>query len=136
MVYLVMISNDAVQFEIKKKELESYGFMIEPQNAKKIPATDKLLLTCEAYSSSPEEDAAAGKGDDPLVQAEGPVSYAWKIPVKNGPQYEVHLKAFFVLPEIVVSSENSDCGRVLVGQKKIITISVKNKKPVPIEWSY
>ncbi|CAD7931174.1 unnamed protein product [Amoebophrya sp. A25] len=133
--------HDTVQFEIKKKELDAYGFAIEPQNAKKIPSHDKITLTCEAYSSSPEEEAAAAKakgkdGGDPLVQGEGPVSFAWKIPVKNGPQYEVHLKAFFVLPEIVVSSENIDFGRVLVGQKKIVTISIKNKKPVPIEWSW
>ncbi|CAD7939993.1 unnamed protein product [Amoebophrya sp. A120] len=141
-IILHNVYHDTVQFEIKKKELEAYGFLVEPANAKTIPALDKITLTCEAYSASPEEDAATAvaKGgkdaNDPLVQGEGPVSFSWKIPVKNGPQYEVHLKAFFVLPEIVVSNEFIDFGRVLVGQKKIITISIKNKKPVPIEWSY
>ncbi len=104
-----------------------------------IPASETITLTCEAYSSPPDgsdQPPPKKEGEEPVVQSEGPVQFAWALPVKNGPLYEIHLKAFFVLPEVVVSSEHIDFKKVLVGQKKCITVSIKNRKPVPVEWSY
>lgn len=50
--------------------------------------------------------------------------------------YEILLKAHYILPDVQVSSEKIDFGKVIIGQKKTITISVRNKKPVPVEWTY
>ena len=123
--------DDGIQIEVNKKLLAEYGFRIEPENAKSIGAHDTLNLTCEAFSTPPDETQ-----EDPLVQAEGLVQLAWQLPVKQGSLYEIFLKAHFVLPDIVISSYDVNFSRVLVGQKKIITVCIKNKKAVSVEWSW
>jgi hypothetical protein len=126
--------DEPVAFEVNKKVLAEYGFEVEPASNKPIPAHQSITLTCEAKGAGAAGEKKEGK--EPMIQAEGVVALAWAIPVKNGPLYEINLRAEFVLPEVVVSSESIDFQGVVVGQKKVITVSIKNKKPVPVEWSY
>lgn len=58
--------------------------------------------------------------------------------VKNGAKYKVDLISNLTIPEIVVEGVVEgvlDFGKVLCGQRKIITLRFLNLKQIPCEWS-
>jgi hypothetical protein len=69
-------------------------------------------------------------------EEEAEVTYRWELPIKGGPKYLVFLRAIYVLPELELSSDAVDFGAVVVGQRKRITVQLKNTKMVPVEWVY
>ncbi|CAK0825377.1 unnamed protein product [Prorocentrum cordatum] len=114
--------SEPISFTINKKLLASQGFTISPEKVKRLPPgrTQKMEVIC-----------FRSKGDDEGVQ-----ELDWAIPIKGGPCYEVKLRAHFVLPEVTLSSEEVDFGRVLVGQVKRMCVRLRNTKTVPVEWEY
>ena len=56
--------------------------------------------------------------DDENVKI-GPVEVVFPIDIKDGPSYKILIKANVVTPEVSISSEKLDFGRVLIGHCKV-----------------
>jgi hydrocephalus-inducing protein len=113
---------ESVTITIDKKMLKEKGFLVEPENMKPLAAGKQVTMTVSATSSREDE--------------EGAVELEWNLPVKGGPNYKIQLYADFVLPDLILSSESIDFGRVIVGQKKRAVLELKNEKAVPVTWYY
>ncbi len=60
------------------------------------------------------------------------------IEVKNGPRYNLELKANITIPEITIEnlqSDTIDFNSVIIGQRKTIFIRFVNNKEITCEWS-
>jgi hydrocephalus-inducing protein len=116
--------NEPVSFTINRKMLLAHGYTVTPEKARNLPAGQSLSLELTSF---PPKD---GGKEDCREELD------WIIPLKDGPLYEVKLISNFVLPDLVLSPEVVDFGRVLVGQRKRVTVRLKNVKAVPVEWEY
>jgi hydrocephalus-inducing protein len=111
-----------VSFTINRKLLLAHGYTVAPEKAKNLPANQSMRLELTCFQ--------------PKDAKEGREELDWIIPIKDGPSYEVKLISNFVLPDLVLSPEVVDFGRVLVGQRKRVTVRLKNEKAVPVDWEY
>lgn len=114
-------SLEPVVITIDKRTLREQGFLVEPENISKLPP--RAMTNIYVSATRPREE-------------EGIAELEWNLPVKGGPNYKIQLTADFVLPDLVLSTETIDFGRLLVGQRKRVTIELKNVKAVPVEWAY
>lgn len=112
---------EPVTVTIDKRLLRDNGFVLEPENISKLPPRQMMHMTLIATRNREEE---------------GLSEIEWNLPVKGGPNYRIQVMANFVLPDFVLSSDQVDFGRVLVGQRKRIAIELRNDKAVPAEWAY
>ena len=64
----------------------------------------------------------------------GQVEALLTVQVKGGNSYSIVLRANVVTPEIELSSEKLDYGRIIVGQCKVLTVQLHNVRDVPCEW--
>jgi adenylate kinase family enzyme len=115
------VSPEQVVITLDKKLLRDNGFLVEPENISRLPPRQMTNITITATRN---------------IEKEGLAELEWNLPVKGGPNYKIQLSANWVLPDLVMSSESLDFGRILVGQRKRITMELKNEKAVPVEWSY
>lgn len=58
------------------------------------------------------------------------------IDVKGGPSYAIEFVANLTTPELAMSSESLDFGKVCVQTRKTIKLRFENQKEVPCEWHY
>eukprot|EP00931_Biecheleriopsis_adriatica_P045665 TRINITY_DN2614_c0_g1_i1.p1 TRINITY_DN2614_c0_g1~~TRINITY_DN2614_c0_g1_i1.p1 ORF type:complete len:5069 (-),score=1280.39 TRINITY_DN2614_c0_g1_i1:105-14627(-) len=114
--------SEQVSFYMDKKLLKEHGFIVEPENIKTLQPGKALNL-----------QVSATRGRD---EPEDIVELEWNLPVKGGPNYKIQLVADFVLPDLVLSTESIDFGRLIVGQRKRVVIEFQNHKAVPVEWAY
>eukprot|EP00397_Hematodinium_sp_SG-2012_P000030 GEMP01000030.1.p1 GENE.GEMP01000030.1~~GEMP01000030.1.p1 ORF type:complete len:4608 (+),score=1069.56 GEMP01000030.1:10-13833(+) len=114
--------HEPVSFTINRKLLAEYGYTVEPQQVKKLPPHDSMQLSVSAFR---HKDGVEGRQE-----------LEWNLPIKGGCNYTVNLVATFVLPDLTLSSDAIDFGRVIVGQRKRITMQLNNTKSVPVEWTY
>jgi len=114
--------DEPVSFTVNRKMLLQAGFTITPEKTKNLPANKSQPLTLTCFR--------------PKDSDEGRQELDWVIPIKGGPSYEVKLISNFVLPDLVLTPEVVDFGRVLVGQRKRVTVRLKNVKAVRVEWEY
>ena len=66
----------------------------------------------------------------------GPTKHIIPIDVKGGPSYAIKVTANLTIPELSMSEEQVDFGKVCVGTRKTIKLRFENKKEVPCEWWY
>lgn len=60
------------------------------------------------------------------------------IEIKNGPRYNLELRANITIPEINIENINSDIvdfENVIIGQRKTVFIRFVNNKEITCEWS-
>eukprot|EP00434_Breviolum_minutum_P033768 symbB.v1.2.029881.t1/scaffold3317.1/size59186/2 len=114
--------SESVSLYLDKKLLKDNGFLVEPDSIKPLAAGKNCVLQVSACRARDE--------------AEGTMELEWNLPVRGGPNYKVQLLADFVLPDLVLSHESIDFGRIIVGHKKRATIEFQNNKAVPVEWAY
>lgn len=58
------------------------------------------------------------------------------IDVKYGPSYTIEFVANLTIPELSMSNDNLDFGKVCVNTRKTVKIRFENNKEVPCEWWY
>ena len=58
------------------------------------------------------------------------------IEIKGGPQYDIEFRANLTQPELSMSSESLDFGKVCVQTRKTIKLRFSNEKEVPCRWTY
>eukprot|EP00435_Cladocopium_sp_Y103_P038814 s494_g10.t1 len=114
--------SESVSLYLDKKLLRENGFLVEPDSIKPLAVGKNCQLQVSACRARDE--------------AEGTMELEWNLPVRGGPNYKVQLLADFVLPDLVLSHESIDFGRLIVGRKKRVTIELQNTKAVPVEWAY
>ncbi|CAL1143625.1 unnamed protein product, partial [Cladocopium goreaui] len=114
--------SESVSLYLDKKLLRENGFLVEPDSIKPLAVGKNCMLQVSACRARDE--------------AEGTLELEWNLPVRGGPNYKVQLLADFVLPDLVLSHESIDFGRLIVGRKKRVTIELQNTKAVPVEWAY
>jgi len=66
----------------------------------------------------------------------GKQRYIVPIDVKGGPSYAIEFVANLTTPELAMSSESLDFGKVCVQTRKTIKLRFENQKEVPCEWHY
>ncbi|CAE8631652.1 unnamed protein product [Polarella glacialis] len=114
--------SEPVTLTIDKKALKEMGFLIEPENIKPVQPGKALKLEVSATRAKEESETT--------------VELEWNLPVKGGPNYKVKLVADWVLPELVLSSESIDFGRIIIGQRKRVIVEFHNEKKVPVDWVF
>ncbi|CAE6909356.1 HYDIN [Symbiodinium natans] len=113
---------EAVSLFLDKKLLRENGFLVEPESIKPLAKGKSFML-----------QVSATRGRD---EPEGTVELEWNLPVRGGPNYKIQLVADFVLPDLVLSTESIDFGRIIVGHRKRALLSFENNKAIPVEWAY
>ncbi len=58
------------------------------------------------------------------------------IDVKQGPSYAIDFVANLTIPELTMSHETLDFGRVCVGTRKTVKVRFENTKEVSCDWWY
>lgn len=58
------------------------------------------------------------------------------VEVKGGPSYLLEFTANLTIPELSMSCENLDFGKVCVQTRKTVKIRFENQKEVACEWNY
>ena len=66
----------------------------------------------------------------------GKQKYVVPVDVKGGPSYTVDFVANLTIPELAMSSENLDFGKVCVQTRQTVKIRFENLKEVPCDWVY
>jgi len=56
--------------------------------------------------------------------------------VKNGPTYTIDFLANMTIPELSMSCELLDFGKVCVNTRKTVKIRLENNKEVDCEWKF
>eukprot|EP00930_Biecheleria_cincta_P015308 TRINITY_DN12810_c0_g1_i1.p1 TRINITY_DN12810_c0_g1~~TRINITY_DN12810_c0_g1_i1.p1 ORF type:complete len:5041 (+),score=1000.88 TRINITY_DN12810_c0_g1_i1:126-15248(+) len=115
---------EAVAIGIDKKNLKEQGFLVVPEKDLKLAPDPNKRNILQVTATRAREDGEAS------------IDYAWNLPVRGGPNYIIQLTANFVLPDLVLSTESIDFGRLIVGQRKRVIIEFQNTKSVPVDWAY
>lgn len=55
--------------------------------------------------------------------------------MQDGPAYKIVFKANVVTPNVTVSTEKLDFGRIIVGHRKVMTVQLQNVITLPLEWN-
>ena len=66
----------------------------------------------------------------------GKTKYIVPIDVKYGPSYNIEFVANLTIPELAMSTDNMDYGKVCVNTRKTVKIRFENQKEVPCDWWY
>jgi len=111
-----------VSFQADKFLASSHGFMMDPEKIVRLPEGESIDFTVVFQA----------KKNIPL----GPVEVQLPLDVKNGPVVAIALKANVTVPDVSVSCDNLDFGKVVVGQGKVITVQLCNTSPVASEWAF
>lgn len=111
-----------VTFNFDKKILTQAGISIEPDKVQKVMPNSSVLFNV-VYAT--RKNAKFGK-----------VKNVVPIDVKYGPSYTIDFIANLTIPELAMSNDNLDFGKVCVNTRKTIKVRFENQKEVPCDWSY
>lgn len=109
---LTNVGKIPVTFNFDKKILTSAGISIEPDKAQKVMPNSSVLFNV-VYST--RKNAKFGK-----------VKHIVPIDVKYGPSYAIDFTANLTIPELAMSSDNLDFGKVCVNTRKTIKVRFEN----------
>lgn len=119
---LTNVGKIPVTFNFDKKILTTAGISIEPDKVQKILPNSSVLFNV-VYAT--RKNAKFGK-----------IKHVVPIDVKYGPSYAIEFVANLTIPELAMSSDNLDYGKVCVNTRKTIKVRFENLKEVPCDWSY
>lgn len=111
-----------VNFNFDKKVLTQAGIAIEPDKVQKVAPNCSSLFHV-AYAT--RKNAKLGK-----------VRWLAHVDIKGGPSYSIEFVANLTIPELSMSTENLDFGKVCVQTRKTVKIRFENEKEVPCDWQY
>lgn len=111
-----------ITFAFDKKILGNYGIAIEPDKVQKLPPNSSVLFNVVYVT---RKNAKYGK-----------VKSIVPIDIKYGPSYSIEFVANLTIPELTMSTENLDFGKVCVHTRKTIKVRFENNKEVPCDWQY
>jgi len=112
----------AINFAFDKKILGNYGISIEPDKVQKL-APNQTVLFNVVYAT--RKNAKFGK-----------VKSIVPIDLKYGPSYAIEFVANLTIPELTMSTDQLDYGKVCVNTRKTIKVRLENHKEVPCDWQY
>ena len=119
---LTNVGRIPVTFNFDKKLLTQAGIAIEPDKVQKLMPNSSTLFNV-VYTT--RKNAKYGKQ-----------KYMVPVDVKGGPSYSVEFVANLTIPELAMSSENLDFGKVCVQTRKTVKIRFENQKEVVCDWVY
>ena len=114
----------AVSFDLDKRACNAAGFQVEPDKVGKLPGL-------------PEPEGIAMSvvfQTHPKYTALGVVELDCPLEIRNGPPVSVLMRANVTVPDIELTAETLDFGRLLCGHRKTICIQLFNPGCVPAEW--
>ena len=112
-----------VTFNFDKKLLGKSGFTTEPESIQKLPGApdfESVVVTVTFQTAKLEV---------------GRVAVTSQLDLFNGPSVLCTFAANVVTPELSVSSDTLDFGRVQVGTCKVVTVKLHNPTVVPLDFS-
>lgn len=119
---LTNVGRIPVTFNFDKKLLTQAGITIEPDKVQKVMPNASMLFNV-VYTTR--------------VKAKfGKQKYTVPVDVKGGPSYLCEFCANLTIPELAMSSENLDFGKVCVQTRKTVKIRFENQKEVVCDWFY
>jgi hydrocephalus-inducing protein len=119
---LTNVGRIPVTFNFDKKLLTQAGIAIEPDKVQKLMQNCSTLFNV-VYTT--RKNAKFGKQKQIVP-----------VDVKGGPSYAIEFGANLTIPELAMSSETLDFGKVCVQTRKTVKIRFENQKEVPCDWSY
>ena len=126
---LTNVGKSQVTFNFEKKYYAASGhaeLTLDPDRVNKLaPGETKTFNVQFTSIKSGSSKAVYGEIKIPV-----------EIDIRGGPKYRIEFKANLTIPELSISTDTVDFGRVLVGQRKIVKVRFENKKEVPCIWRY
>lgn len=119
---LTNVGKLGVTFNLDKKLLTQAGLTIEPDKVQKLMPNCSQLFNVVYTTRS---NAKFGRQ-----------KFVVPFDVKGGPSYQLEFVANLTIPELSMSSDLIDFGKVCVPTRKTIKIRFENKKEVPCDWQY
>lgn len=119
---LTNVGKIPVTFNFDKKILSAAGLSIEPDKAQKIPPSTSVQYNV-VYTT--RKNARFGR-----------VKHVVPIDVKYGPSYAIEFIANLTIPELSMSTDSLDFGKVCVGTRKTVKVRFENLKEVQCDWNY
>ena len=106
------------------KAYKAAGFQITPEKITKLPPDQsaQIVISYQAKKNSKF----------------GQQMTVVPIEIKNGPKYNLELRANITIPEITIENLNTDLidfQNVIIGQRKTVFIRFVNNKEITCEWS-
>lgn len=115
-----------VVFNFKKEALQKANISIDSTDK-----NNKILPNCSAlFNVTLTTHARNTKNKFGRMREIVPIE------IKGGPQYDIEFRANLTQPELSMSSENLDFGKVCVQTRKTIKVRFENNKEVPCNWKY
>lgn len=111
-----------VTFNFDKKILGQAGIAIEPDKGQKVMPHASALFAVVLVT---RKNAKFGRQ-----------RYHVPVDVKGGPSYLIEFSANLTIPELAMSSETVDFGKVCVQTRKTVKVRFENQKEVACDWSY
>lgn len=111
-----------VSFQLDKNLASSRGFQIEPERVVRLPEKQTVEFTV-TFQARKDIDMGFYEVQLPVV-------------VKNGPPCVLMMRATVTVPDISVSTESLDFGKVAVGTCHTIFTQLQNSSAVPAEWAF
>jgi hypothetical protein len=103
-----------------KKHLGASGFSIEPEKVMKLGEGSAVDFAVKYFART--------------NQKPGPKSVILPLEMAGAPSLHIVLTANVCLPEIELSSQEVDVGKVVIGRSKKIYVRLKNVSPVSASW--
>ncbi|KAL7682586.1 putative immunoglobulin-like, hydrocephalus-inducing [Plasmopara halstedii] len=116
------IGHGPASFQIDQDLAKANGIQIEPERVVQLPPKQSIELSVK-FSAS--KSIALGKFEAQL-----------SILVKNGPPCTVVVRAVVTVPEIEISTEHLEFGKIAVGMCRTIYTQMQNVSHVPAEWVF
>jgi hydrocephalus-inducing protein len=119
---LTNVGKIPVTFAFDKKLLNNAQISIEPDKVQKLNANHSVMFN---VTFSTRQKNVYGRKRFPIP-----------IDVKNGPTYTIDFLANMTIPELSMSTELLDFGKVCVNTRKTVKIRLENNKEVDCEWKF
>jgi hypothetical protein len=119
---LTNVGKIPVTFAFDKKLLNNAQIAIEPDKVQKLNANQSQMFN---VTFSTRQKNVYGRKRFPIP-----------IDVKNGPTYTIDFLANMTIPELSMSCELLDFGKVCVNTRKTVKIRLENNKEVDCEWRF
>ncbi|KAL4085786.1 hypothetical protein PRIC1_014796 [Phytophthora ramorum] len=116
------IGHGPASFQLDKNLASSRGFQIEPERVVRLPEKQSVDFTVTFHSRKNIEMG--------LHMAQLPVA------IKNGPPCIAMVRALVTVPDISISTESLDFGKIAVSTCHTMFTQLQNVSAVPAEWAF
>lgn len=116
------IGHGSASFQLDRNLARSKGFHIEPERVVRLPERESIKFSVTFHA---RKNIKRG-----LLVAQLPIV------IKNGPPCIAVLRAHVTVPDISISADHIDFGKIAVSTSRTMFTQLQNVSAVPTEWTF